>query len=209
MSIKDFYDLGSPPRARGHLSAESEQQISPGSPPRARGARLWCLCRCHRDRITPACAGSTSGLREVAQQRVDHPRVRGEHLTPCALRIATSGSPPRARGAPDSHRRLRVQGRITPACAGSTSTRTCCRSSHWDHPRVRGEHSIVHPPCERFPGSPPRARGARLPLRQRHFGDRITPACAGSTRGLRLRPTSRRDHPRVRGEHIASDSTPM
>ena len=104
------------------------------------------------------------------------PRIRGEHA---------------GRG-----RRRPSRGRIIPAYAGSierTSGRwTCTR----DHPRIRGEHSIVVT-THRFPrGSSPHTRGA-LPVSQSPAG-RVA------------------DHPRIRGEHadiiifrsIAAGSSP-
>jgi len=56
---------------------------------------------------------------------------------------SVTGSPPRSRGA---HNQTRDNGpgvRIIPAFAGSTTTRAPRRASAADHPRVRGEHSMV------------------------------------------------------------------
>ena len=89
-----------------------------------------------------------------------------------------------------------------------------------DHPRVRGEHPCWRtrrlvrrgsPPRARgaqracrvplTAGSPPRARGARFAAAGVGDASRITPACAGSTRGSAADAASVTDHPRVRGEH--------
>ena len=91
--------------------------------------------------------------------------------------------------------------RIIPACAGSTSGRSCEFRWAADHPRVRGEHPPSSPGSETFPGSSPRARGAREHSRGLPKTVRIIPACAGSTAGRRWARTGRTDHPRVRGEH--------
>ncbi len=80
-----------------------------------------------------------------------------------------------------------------------------CRSSSTntlrDHPRVRGEHVSAFPGDGEMRGSSPRARGARRrrPVLVREDG--IIPACAGSTPIAAWSCPSRRDHPRVRGEH--------
>ena len=51
-------------------------------------------------------------------------------------------------------------------------------------------------------GSSPHARGARPMERAQHRAEGIIPACAGSTRGAPWTICSRRDHPRMRGEHV-------
>ena len=194
--------FGSPPRARGRLGPRSGPMTGCGSPPRARGQSMTPTDGTARDRITPACAGSTRQRRRAGPE-ADHPRVRGDEDGRAHPR--ESGSPPRARGAPKHRlpaRRVpvhpRVRGdhnaatslsarsdRITPACAGSTvALQPLVCWAERDHPRVRGEHGgegwtlrVAY-----SDGSPPRARGALTvdhpPLLQA---------------GL--------DHPRVRGEH--------
>ncbi len=54
-------------------------------------------------------------------------------------------------------------------------------------------------------GSPPRARGTRIPARDQGRGSRITPACAGNTWLDFFGPPETGDHPRVRGEHPESN----
>ena len=50
-------------------------------------------------------------------------------------------------------------------------------------------------------GSSPHARGARCLRRDREHRRGIIPACAGSTSLTCFRVMTRRDHPRMRGEH--------
>ena len=172
-----------------------------GSPPRARGARPKPRRECPADRITPACAGSTERNWPTAMPSPDHPRVRGEHRGWAEVGTWLMGSPPRARGAQLRVLEVDVVARITPACAGSTARALWNRDNAGDHPRVRGEHLKQFIEAWTPQGSPPRARGARLPGPRGDVNARITPACAGSTgRQCRLSATSR-DHPRVRGEH--------
>ena len=52
--------------------------------------------------------------------------------------------------------------------------------------------------------SPPRVRGAPGPDPRIRRTDRLTPACAGSTRRVRRRCHRRTTHPRVCGEHTSS-----
>src|SRR5690606_32379259 len=65
-----------------------------------------------------------------------------------------------------------------------------------------GEHMVVEVVDDGDQGPSPRARGAqgRVPAGDRESG--TIPACAGSTRGSRSGTRRRRDHPRVRGEHL-------
>ena len=66
---------------------------------------------------------------------------------------------------------------------------------------MRGEHGM-HPFLQlQVLGSSPHARGALLVRRARHHDAGIIPACAGSTKLLKLFNLSIGDHPRMRGEH--------
>ncbi len=157
------------------------QRISLGSSPRPRGAPRFRPGRVGGGGIIPASAGSTPFSAGTCGWRRDHPRVRGEH----------------ARVVPHDQG---VVG-IIPASAGSTPPWRR-RSTHGsDHPRVRGEHHPVMTITRSRTGSSPRPWGAHghgaLP-----FGWlRIIPASAGSTASRPSPACSRRDHPRVRGEH--------
>ena len=116
------------PRMRGeHARARKLGRPLNGSPPHARGARRGPAARPGPARITPACAGSTPGNRTRAAAATDHPRMRGEHqpVSPSTHRLV--GSPPHARGAQEVLEGEVVPDRITPACAGSTTTRRARR----------------------------------------------------------------------------------
>ena len=110
------------------------------------------------------------------------------------------GSPPHARGRLYLTHCRRINLRITPACAGKTSTAEAFSRPEPDHPRMRGEDAS--PWLSRRPsrGSPPHARGRQLSnLNQRVFV-RITPACAGKTADFVNELRQLKDHPRMRGE---------
>ena len=132
-----------------------------------------------------------------------------------------SGSPPHARGRQKSHQRRIPNLRITPACAGKTITPGRSGTPGRDHPRMRGEDSASGPagrassrdhprmrgedldglgPEWRYGGSPPHARGRRVPDIARPSFLGITPACAGKTFSARKSEPRSRDHPRMRGE---------
>ena len=73
-----------------------------------------------------------------------------------------------------------------------------------DHPRVRGEKFSSSQLRYNLAGSPPRARGKGLIIQQRQIDSGITPACAGKRFPQNSFVRARRDHPRVRGEKLAS-----
>ena len=199
----------------------------PGSPPHARGAHTDRLPEDSRRWITPACAGSTSRARTPAWTTPDHPRMRGEH--PCGPRTRgpgrdhprmrgehpssrastsiSSGSPPHARGARPDRPFPAAARRITPACAGSTARLPVHEQVEADHPRMRGEHQRWLKPQRPFPGSPPHARGAPEARSLDAPGERITPACAGSTAAAKASLAPVADHPRMRGEHVTRTSS--
>ncbi len=171
------------PRSRGeHYFPDLVFQLSSGSPPLARGARTAPHRPPDPGRITPARAGSTCCPPSGPGYRPDHPRSRGEHVSPLEGVTSRDGSPPLARGARRHGRGPRPGWRITPARAGSTGSPSPGRAPWTDHPRSRGEHRFSITRACSLDGSPPLARGARLATQLGRIGDRITPARAGSTR---------------------------
>ena len=110
------------------------------------------------------------------------------------------GSPPLARG---TDQQLQVSGRvhrITPACAGNSSSRADTRTVYWDHPRLRGEQQAMLRQYKGWWGSPPLARGTGAHLRTTRSSGRITPACAGNSWATYTKCPAAWDHPRLRGE---------
>ena len=155
-------------------------------------------------RISPACAGNTSGSRNRPGWKADQPRVRGEHLVALGAGAGISGSAPRARGTPKTPGCPTAKRRISPACAGNTERRYPRERCTKDQPRVRGEHHDVSNLSASYSGSAPRARGTPRQVRDLDGDGRISPACAGNTRrtcGPWHRPP---DQPRVRGEHLVA-----
>ena len=174
--------MGDHPRLRGeHRDRRAAPAAAPGPPPPARGAR-GCRPRttpCHG--TTPACAGSTLPPKRRVARWWDHPRLRGEHLWTMTESKARKGPPPPARGARSDLREDVRQRGTTPACAGSTTSRSPAACSPTDHPRLRGEHARGAQAKVRREGPPPPARGA-LPAAEQVAGNGgTTPACAGST----------------------------
>ena len=131
----------------------------------------------------------------------DHPRIRGEHTLSTAAMLFSPGSSPHTRGA-RAHRGAAVPANgIIPAYAGSTIRRCASSPNRPDHPRIRGEHDHALLFARRRRGSSPHTRGARQDKPPPVVGGRIIPAYAGSTLMVLTFLTSRRDHPRIRGEH--------
>ena len=112
---------------------------------------------------------------------------------------ALVGSSPLARGLrarpvrPDGH------GRIIPARAGFTSSRSPATSRRPDHPRSRGVYRGTHAAHRRKTGSSPLARGLPRSLEQLSCAGGIIPARAGFTLPRCLSRTATEDHPRSRG----------
>ena len=127
----------------------------------------------------------------------------GEQFSRPTMRRMLSGSPPRVRGTEIVQLGLGVVGRITPACAGNSSSYKFASTHYKDHPRVCGEQHYSMAAQTTVPGSPPRVRGTAHSSLGIYQKDRITPACAGnSTPEIPLYPVSK-DHPRVCGEQWA------
>ena len=70
------------PRVCGeNLGVQFNQSGVWGSPPRVRGKRRWRETPLPGSRITPACAGKTTGKAGNHTPSQDHPRVCGENVT--------------------------------------------------------------------------------------------------------------------------------
>ena len=74
-----------------------------------------------KNRITPACAGTTAHLCTDADEAEDHPRLCGNDFARVTTFRHGSGSPPLVRERPVSNRKGPCPIRITPACAGTTT----------------------------------------------------------------------------------------
>ena len=173
---------GSSPHARGTLAGNMTVRVSPG--------------------IIPACAGNTVQSGEDDASPVDHPRMRGEHFSWSMTVSDSSGSSPHARGTLDDADWDAEHAGIIPACAGNTSDSRSRPARGRDHPRMRGEHRVGSVVLAGFEGSSPHARGTPGNPNLIYPGEGIIPACAGNTSQGIGYATRRRDHPRMRGEHL-------
>ena len=132
----------------------------------------------------------------------------GEHFIISARGLGKTGSSPHVRGALSQ---LQCPCRwlgIIPACAGSTRTLRGFRTGRWDHPRMCGEHVVLPPFFWTVSGSSPHVRGALARVGHLRPQPGIIPACAGSTESAANHARSRRDHPRMCGEHIVKHVRP-
>jgi len=137
-----------------------------------------------------------------------HPRWRGEHVGAVAEQERGAGSSPLARG---TLRRPAPQPgppRFIPAGAGNTGDLHRHRHHRPVHPRWRGEHSRSWLKTDAPGGSSPLARGTHRRLQDPRRAGRFIPAGAGNTAGGRTDHRSPAVHPRWRGEHSPSSSSP-
>ena len=133
--------------------------------------------------ITPACAGNSCFWMCPCKLWKDHPRVCGEQ-SPISMAFCVGmGSPPRVRGTGVFRPGYLGGHGITPACAGNREASVTNGGTEKDHPRVCGEQNnniFYYLP---FIGSPPRVRGTAIVSEGMELCMRITPACAGNSRG--------------------------
>ena len=152
-----------------------------GTSPRARGKRCHHYLFPALSGNIPACAGKTGGFRGVPGSNQEHPRVRGENSGAGISGSWAIGTSPRARGKQRLIHAEPPKVRNIPACAGKTPAVQFPWHRAWEHPRVRGENTMVVSPCPASYGTSPRARGKHLPHRghEPRYGN--IPACAGKT----------------------------
>ena len=171
-----------------------------GSPPHTRGKVVPAFPDMLFPGITPAHAGKSRQRAFRKARREDHPRTRGEKVSPLSARRTRIGSPPHTRGKAIFATFDGFVRRITPAHAGKSGGGICAERGGGDHPRTRGEKPSTISPVFGSTGSPPHTRGKASAGRLKARTQRITPAHAGkSTFGLAA-VAEIEDHPRTRGE---------
>ncbi|MEY9215319.1 hypothetical protein ABH917_004765 [Thermobifida halotolerans] len=169
------------PTTTVHRSTEKRQGPRLEPSPHARGARLLDRSpRASRGTI-PAYAGSTTRWVGCARCRRDHPRMRGEHTVTSGFGPYPAGPSPHTRGALDRAVLDRDDRGTIPAYAGSTSRICLTSGSEWDHPRIRGEHALLHGGLPELGGPSPHTRGARVDRAAAPLPGGTIPAYAGST----------------------------
>ena len=131
-----------------------------------------------------------------------HPRSRGENPIHTRARLGVAGSSPLTRG----KQRVRLQSEeeigLIPAHAGKTFYNAEALRVYRAHPRSRGENSMMRVRNGTDPGSSPLTRGKRAALDLLDCLQGLIPAHAGKTTSSSLSPSSRKAHPRSRGENI-------
>lgn len=154
-----FWVMGSPPRRRGKVSANSS------------AVSFF--------RIIPAQAGKSRARRVAEAVRRDHPRTGGEKLGKISAPNIGQGSPPHRRGKGAGQSGNTAKSRITPAWAGKSSRPADSLPGHRDHPRVGGEKNALSSGLWPKSGSPPRRRGKGTGFVLDTGNVGITPAQAG------------------------------
>ena len=173
------------------------------APPRVRGKCLTGQGGRHHLGITPACAGKRYSPFRPRGLSWDHPRVCGEKVNTLSDAKTAVGSPPRVRGKGSIRCATAPTTAITPACAGKRLWPRRTNTMSQDHPRVCGEKCVSGAWGGGKSGSPPRVRGKVVSDSGSVNCSRITPACAGKSKGGYRALKAQRDHPRVCGEKKA------
>ncbi len=137
-------------------------------------------------RITPACAGTTI-LDIIKTNRLwDHPCMCGDYHIKRRLFTVALGSPLHVRGLRIKLQDITMDAGITPACAGTTTTRTYDTALSEDHPCMCGDYHIRSNKAVKIRGSPLHVRGLREPRHKFMVLFGITPACAGTTKKIKV-----------------------
>ena len=199
--LRDFCAFRDHPRLRGEKGGREGGPLRRlGSSPLARGKERILQNLREINRIIPACAGKREVSESVNARREDHPRLRGEKWDVFVGQYFTEGSSPLARGKVRVRPHFALSVGIIPACAGKSSGVSPCTCAGADHPRLRGEKSVllsIHFPPH---GSSPLARGKGVIYVAMSARAGIIPACAGKRDDRRGGGRIRQDHPRLRGE---------
>ena len=118
------------------------------------------------------------------------------------MKYRGAGSSPLTRGKRLRLRRLCGLGRLIPAHAGKTGALWPVIVAYAAHPRSRGENLSTYQACVGRAGSSPLTRG-KLPSRLAPpYLVRLIPAHAGKTATASAAQSTRKAHPRSRGENL-------
>ena len=132
------------PRSRGEYAVVlAVLFMVEGSSPLSRGIprRRWWFSSSRR--IIPALAGNTVAATAAARASADHPRSRGEYGGGRLIESSKDGSSPLSRGIRVTHWWHSRWWGIIPALAGNTVTPHKAQVTMRDHPRSRGEYSLM------------------------------------------------------------------
>ena len=151
-----------------------------GSPPRGRGRRVARVSLGRGRGLTPARAGTATSMTGWCRPAGAHPRAGGDGAGLVASRNTRVGSPPRGRGRRRVHLRLEIGDGLTPARAGTASTRRPGCRRRRAHPRAGGDGCWVCCADKMYPGSPPRGRGRPDSIYPAAATGGLTPARAGT-----------------------------
>ena len=172
------------PRTCGEYSIPGRSSYSAvGSAPHMRGIRYRRCSTAGTVRISPAHAGNTRQVSEVAMVDPDQPRTCGEYQAASVAKRRGDGSAPHMRGIRARSPVGGTAARISPAHAGNT-----CKVKF---PYIQGK------------GSAPHMRGIRAGADAPALGRRISPAHAGNTRVCSSDRERKADQPRTCGEYLS------
>ena len=148
------------PRLRGEKAIRTRRRKKKrGSPPLTRGKAPICLISSFLCGITPAYAGKRRREPRFFHGCWDHPRLRGEKRPSCRAERQKTGSPPLTRGKGIFKSGEAHGWRITPAYAGKSAPARMNPAGGRDHPRLRGEKTLIPAKSAFSTGSPPLTRG--------------------------------------------------
>ena len=190
------------PRSRGenHTARRRDDHVA-GSSPLTRGKPPRALAHKECDGLIPAHAGKTTNTRRPHSHSTAHPRSRGENAASITFNLAVRGSSPLTRGKLWHSGRSVIQQGLIPAHAGKTLPRGLSTSECSAHPRSRGENYRTNHRGYQSRGSSPLTRGKHVLRDRAHGRPGLIPAHAGKTATGSAETSTRRAHPRSRGEN--------
>ena len=150
------------PRPRGeYWICRVSVDLPSGLPPPTRGIHAFAGARGIYAGSTPAHAGNTFPSAPLPCQRAVYPRPRGEYRFAAFIRATDRGLPPPTRGIRLNPPLHSGDNGSTPAHAGNTHPRGCCRHLYPVYPRPRGEYASDTGRHHKARGLPPPTRGIR------------------------------------------------
>ena len=190
------------PAHAGKTMRRTRSRTKVGAHPRSRGEnRVLTEVQLFGHWLIPAHAGKTDVTRARCCVTGAHPRSRGENTHPRLGIVGGRGSSPLTRGKPVETVGEVLDPGLIPAHAGKTTRGVLRARRAWAHPRSRGENFMAALDILTGAGSSPLTRGKQRRKQDERSDPGLIPAHAGKTCSRRTAGSSRRAHPRSRGEN--------
>ena len=150
--------------------------------------------------IIPTRVGTSDGVRDVLDQREDHPHACGDKSVPAFATVPVLGSSPRVWGQESGQCTCVSTRRIIPTRVGTSIEKRISYFSRQDHPHACGDKTATLSKGGKIQGSSPRVWGQEIYDKLTEMRARIIPTRVGTSVVVYRGCCYDEDHPHACGD---------